>query len=140
MEELKRTKVYKELVEKENISGEHEISERLKSVLSDIKPLLSETRRFLPEFTLHDCSHSISVLEIAAKIIPEKTFKELNEIELSLLIYAAFLHDIGMACSDKEKAEILRSEEFVKFYSASDEDDKDKVFEQYSMCSKQPCC
>lgn len=131
MEELKRTKVYKELVEKENISGEHEISERLKSVLSDIKPLLSETRRFLPEFTLHDCSHSISVLEIAAKIIPEKTFKELNEIELSLLIYAAFLHDIGMACSDKEKAEILRSEEFVKFYSASDEDDKDKVFEQY---------
>ena len=128
---LKKTIIYKKLVQKENELEDHEISEKLKSILNDIIPILTETRHYLHEYTLHDYSHSLSILEIIEKIIPKSTLDNLNLIELSLIIYSAFMHDIGMACSNDERSAILNSEEFKKFYNSYAEDDLDFIFSEY---------
>lgn len=112
---LKRTTLFKKLYEKENSLGEHEISENVISVVHEIAPLLGRIPENMPEFTLHNANHSAKVVELMGKIIPSDTLDHLNIIELSILIYAAYLHDVGMTASRDERNEIIaNSPEFAK--------------------------
>ena len=77
----------------------------------------------MPEYTLHDYTHSISILNIAANIIPEQTLNSLNNIELSLIIFSAFLHDIGMACSEEERNKIINTDDFKRFFNSYEEEE-----------------
>jgi hypothetical protein len=81
-----------------------EASDRMKSTISLHK-----------QFTLHDDTHLIRVTELMAKIIPEKTLRDLNPIEISLLILAAFFHDQGMVLDIKEMEQIKQNENFKIF-------------------------
>ncbi len=49
------------------------------------------------------------------EFIPAEVKENLNAMEIYLLILSAYLHDVGMAVSNDEKDEILKSEEFLKF-------------------------
>ncbi|MDR7666577.1 ATP-binding protein [Methanosarcina sp. Z-7115] len=112
---LKRTTLFKKLYENENSLGEHEISENVISVVREIAPLLERIPENMPEFTLHNGNHSAKVVELMGKIIPSDTLEHLNSIELSILIYAAYLHDVGMTASRDERNEIIaNSPEFAK--------------------------
>ncbi|MDW5549676.1 ATP-binding protein [Methanosarcina sp.] len=112
---LKRTLLFKKLDEKENLLEDHEISENIISVVREIAPLLERIPENMPEFTLHNANHSAKVVEIMGKIIPSDTLDHLNIIELSILIYAAYLHDIGMTASRDEREEIIANgPEFAK--------------------------
>lgn len=104
---LKRTILFKKLDEKENLLEDHEISENIISVVREIAPLLERIPENMPEFTLHNANHSAKVVEIMGKIIPSDPLDHLNIIELSILIYAAYLHDIGMTASRDEREEII---------------------------------
>ena len=56
------------------------------------------------------------------KIIPSNTLKYLNIIELSILIYSAYLHDIGMTASREEREEIIKNDpEFSKLLISYEE-------------------
>ena len=81
-----------------------EASERMKSTISLHK-----------QFTLHDETHLLRVTELMAKIMPERTLKDLNPIEISLLILAAFFHDQGMVLDSKE-LELIKSDEKFKIF------------------------
>ncbi len=131
LEVLKKTKIYKLLVKQENELEDHEISENLKIILSESIPILAQTRSYLPEYTLHDYTHSISIINIAADIIPEQTLNSLNNIELSLIIFSAFLHDIGMACSETERNKIIITDDFKRFFNSYEEDEIDFIFSEY---------
>ena len=85
----------------------------------------------MPEYTLHDYTHSISILNIAANIIPEQTLNSLNNIELSLIIFSAFLHDIGMACSEEERNKIINTDDFKRFFNSYEEDEINFIFSEY---------
>ncbi|MCC4765142.1 chaperone protein [Methanosarcina sp. DH1] len=112
---LKRTTLFENLYEKENSLEDHEISENIISVVCEIAPLLERIPENMPEFTLHNANHSAKVVELMGKIIPSDTLDHLNIIELSILIYAAYLHDIGMTASrDKREEIIANSSEFAK--------------------------
>lgn len=74
--------------------------------------LLSGIPSFMPEYTLHDISHSIKILDIIDKILPSKI--DLNIVELQILIYATFLHDIGMVINRDEANELKVTDEFEK--------------------------
>lgn len=71
------------------------------------------------------------MLVIIEKIIPKSTMDVLNPIELSLIIYSAFFHDIGMACSDDEKSKLIDSKEFKDFYNSFEDEDRDFVFSEF---------
>lgn len=87
--------------------------------------LLSGIPSFMPEYTLHDVSHSIKVLDIIDKILPANI--NLNIVELQILIYATFLHDIGMVINRDEAKELKTTAEFneitMEFGQEAEEDE-----------------
>lgn len=74
-------------------------------VYSEIKSLLN-TRipQIFPHYTLHDTGHSFRIIEYMSKLV--KDYKELDQLEITLLIYSALLHDIGMAASEDDVSAI----------------------------------
>lgn len=87
--------------------------------------LLSGVPSFMPEYTLHDISHSIKILDIIDKILPSKV--NLNIVELQILIYATFLHDIGMVINRDEANELKKTNKFeeitIEFGQEAEEDE-----------------
>lgn len=110
---LFETKIYKRLIELEN--DDKEISNSINILTKDIRLLLQKIPENMPEYTLHDENHSLNVINNMGEIIPNETFEKLNVIELSILIYSAYLHDIGMLCSRSERTKIEKSEDYLIF-------------------------
>lgn len=110
---LQQTGLFKRLreIEKKEMDEtsleDNEISQNIISVVSKVAPLLDRVPENMPEFTLHNANHSIHVIENIERITPSETLKQLNAIEISILIYAAYLHDIGMIASPDERKEIV---------------------------------
>ncbi|MCY4779271.1 ATP-binding protein [Sphingobacterium sp. UT-1RO-CII-1] len=63
-----------------------------------------------PKYTLHNSAHSFRIIEYMAKIVTD--YKELSDLEITMLICSALLHDIGMAASD-EDITAIKSDSFV---------------------------
>jgi molecular chaperone HtpG len=124
---LQQTGLFKKLLEKENEEIEktslvdHEISQNIISVVRKAAPLLERIPENMPEFTLHNANHSVHVIENIEKIIPCETLKQLNAIEISILIYAAYLHDIGMIASSDDRKQIVKTSEFKKHLTSNEE-------------------
>uniref|UniRef100_UPI003F4925A3 HD domain-containing protein n=1 Tax=Niallia taxi TaxID=2499688 RepID=UPI003F4925A3 len=71
------------------------------SVYEEVESLLnSRIAQVFPTYTQHDIGHSVRIIGHIEKVIPD--VKKLNDLELSLLLLSALLHDIGMAASDEE--------------------------------------
>lgn len=116
-ERLARSTLFQEFVKKTPSTDEHlsELRGIVSRAVSDaeaILPRYSETHR---EYTLHDSTHSVKVVELMGLIIPRVTLKELNALELGMLILSSYLHDIGMVVSLEERENALKSEEFSDF-------------------------
>lgn len=119
---LQQTELFQNLLEKEKLLGKHAISENIISVVSEVAPLLERIPESMPEFTLHNANHSAKVVELMGKIIPIDTLEQLNIIEMSILIYAAYLHDLGMTASKDEREEIIKNDpEFAKLLIFNEE-------------------
>ena len=56
----------------------------------------------MPEFDLHDEKHLAMVLENMSCLIGKERVASLSDVELFLLIAAAYLHDCGMAPAEWE--------------------------------------
>lgn len=75
-------------------------------VYESVKSLLNQRiSQVFPTYTQHDIEHSIRIIKHMEKIIPDVEL--LNDLEITLLILSALLHDIGMAATDEEKNEII---------------------------------
>lgn len=120
-ERLTRTKIYQTLYEKEKDKSHYDqevisLLNCVSAIVKDTDILLSRIHDNFPEYTLHDTTHSVKIVELMDKIIPDKTLKSLNGLELSILILSAYLHDIGMIKSREETDRILKSKDFIEFY------------------------
>ncbi|HWW73947.1 MAG TPA: hypothetical protein VNZ44_01045, partial [Pyrinomonadaceae bacterium] len=122
LERLRRTVLFQTLHARERETGVgHEISERVKAVVGHVAPLLERVADKMPEFTLHDPNHGAKVVELMAQFLPEETLARLNVVELSILIYAAYLHDLGMTSSTDEREEAIRDDaEFARLLAADE--------------------
>lgn len=68
-----------------------------------------------PHYSLHEESHSQSILNNVYKIMGPDVAESLTEIDVWLLLNSAYLHDIGMVFFADEKADLLKKDEFVSF-------------------------
>lgn len=83
------------------------------------KTFLGEIRRTAPNYTLHDLTHSVNVIDLMGQLINNKN---LSVFEVVLLIYSALLHDIGMVKLEGENISLdeiredhgNRSAKFIK--------------------------
>ena len=74
---------------------------KIKEVYEQVKDILNtRVQHVFPNFTLHNTGHSFRIMEYMSKLVFDYT--KLNELEITLLIYSALLHDIGMAVSEED--------------------------------------
>ncbi len=120
--QIAELKLFQRLCEQEVTDGfrQGEISSRVAEIVDECRPVLNQVCRHFPEYTLHDQDHGFRTATNMGKIIPPATLARLNSIELSMLIYASCLHDIGMAATNAELAEWLPSKTGQDFIAASD--------------------
>lgn len=59
------------------------------------------------KYTLHNRDHIKKVLHIAGYIISQLTLENLNPAECLILLYAAYMHDMGMAVTDEEYKNLI---------------------------------
>ncbi len=64
--------------------------------MPDIETILTSGGTSPLDFTLHDAGHSFRVAEQMAQIVGPDLLRKLSHYEISLLLLAAYLHDIGM--------------------------------------------
>lgn len=62
--------------------------------MKDVKYFLGEIRRDAQDFTLHDLTHCINVIDFMGQMLVD--VEKINPAEISFFIYSALLHDIGM--------------------------------------------
>ncbi|GEM66248.1 hypothetical protein SF1_42300 [Sphingobacterium faecium NBRC 15299] len=53
-----------------------------------------------PKYTLHNSGHSFRIIQYMSKIV--SNYEELSDLEITMLICSALLHDIGMAVSEND--------------------------------------
>lgn len=91
----------------------------IKLVYGKIQPLLNNAIPIIfGSYTLHNIDHSIRIMEYLVDIIQD--LDSLSDLEVTLLVYSALLHDIGMAVSSKDIA-LIKEDNFsdidIKFSS-----------------------
>ena len=85
--------------------AEHELVTAVKSVCEQGLGLSKDIIRFFPNFTLHDETHSANVCRWMWRLLGDRA-GELSVNEAALLLMAACCHDIGMAVSPKQEAQL----------------------------------
>lgn len=73
----------------------------IQSIYDEVKDLLNNRiQTIFPKYTLHNTGHSFRIISYMNKLVDNPS--SLNELEITLLICSALLHDIGMAASDED--------------------------------------
>lgn len=89
-----------------------ELAERERSVLLSCMPSISavlhDSGSGIEDFTLHDEGHAFRVAERMVDILPPGLLHQLGTIEVALLLFAAYLHDIGMSPGRARRARARR--------------------------------
>ena len=97
-----------------------------------------------PMYTLHDEVHICNVLRIMDNLLGDQT-GSLSRDEAAMLILAACCHDVGMSCSEEEKAELIDNtdrlarylernhSEYIKAYAENPDEPKltDGMLQRY---------
>ncbi|WP_343522017.1 ATP-binding protein [Pedobacter sp.] len=108
---LKASVIYKTLLKREKKDGfDNQLSSKIEIIVDRVSDLLHRIPENMEEYTLHDSNHSAKIIEIIGKFLPPKTLSALNAIELTLTILSAYLHDIGMTSTKKEREDIISSD------------------------------
>ncbi len=108
---LEETALWKEYTKRNDVDCERQIW--VKDVYEYAANYLKDVRRTFGNYTLHDETHILNVLEAMGGLLGNQ-ITNLSVGELELLILAASLHDIGMVYTDKEKAEQYEDTETCK--------------------------
>lgn len=91
----------------------------VKDIFMEARNYLLDVRQTFPNYTLHDGTHILNVLDAMGGILGSQA-EHLTVGEAELLILAACLHDLGMVYTKKEKKQWLEDEleveRFLKMY------------------------
>lgn len=110
LEDTALWKTYVDRVSDDRSSWVHKIYDDSTSYLKDV-------RRTFPNYTLHDETHVLNVLDAMAGILGDQ-ISQLSESEAELLILAACMHDLGMVYTEEEKTlcfgDKMQTREFLR--------------------------
>lgn len=119
------TKIYQRLKASDN----SEAISLVDKMVEKIEPLLGLVgKEAFDNFTLHNAQHSLNLMGYADEIIPNETLDRLSCIELLIIIYSFYIHDIGMVVSFKDCEQLYASNAFKAFLESHSEY-KDKILE-----------
>lgn len=116
MEHISKTKAFNELKKRSEITERQDVINRYIQKLEDLESVLEEEYPklsvYFSNYTDHGWKHTIKVLNYMFDFVykPER----LSDTEIMLMIFAALLHDIGMACNEEEATELIPQMEPMK--------------------------
>lgn len=68
-----------------------------------------------PHYSMHDASHSWSIINKIEMILGEARIKQLSPTDTFLILETAFVHDLGMIISEDEQKKLWEEVEFKKY-------------------------
>lgn len=98
-----------------------------------IPSALQAVSNLFPHYSLHDESHSISIVNNIVRIIGIDNLEKLSAIDLWLILEASYYHDIGMVVSADKLNEAINSGEFPQFLEQIKQDNKNSLYETANL-------
>ena len=95
MRNWEEARLWTELLGREDVAG-HDARLALETAMPDAVRVLGQAATSPTDFTLHDDEHAFRVSQLMANLIGDDGLGHLSSYELALLLFAAYLHDIGM--------------------------------------------
>lgn len=68
-----------------------------------------------PHYSLHDESHSLSILKNITKLLGTDRISSLSCTDLWLILECAYCHDLGMLASSRRVNDVVISDEFISY-------------------------
>lgn len=102
--ELNPPRLLKHLLDKKS-----EFTNNILNVSRVVEPVLGEgIHQLFKNYTLHNIEHSIRIMESMYELIQD--IKKISDLDITLLIYSALLHDSGMFVSQEDALKIKNGE------------------------------
>lgn len=104
-------------LEKRLKNEDPDLHKRFRDMVFVMQHTLGGFQRLFPGYTDHSVFHSLNVLEFCNELIGPKQLGMLNKDEIYVLLMASYLHDCGMAISQKDYDEFkdeLGAEEYFR--------------------------
>lgn len=99
-----------------------------------VPQVLNTISHYFPHYSLHDASHSETILNNIVMVLGEDVIMKLSVVDLWLLLSAAYYHDLGMAVTADDKMEILKDgSEFVEYIKTKLEHPEGEMY-KYASC------
>lgn len=108
---LEETALWKALEGSQANEGLPGLSHSVKRACDSASERMKLMMRYAPEYTLHDECHLLRVVDLMGRILGE-TLRDLNAVEATLLILAAYYHDQGMVPEKQEFSRLKDSDTF----------------------------
>lgn len=90
---------------------------------------LNAVSTLFPHYSLHDESHSITIINNIVRVLGKEKLDKLSAIDLWLILEASYCHDIGMVVSSDKLIEALKSKAFTDFFKEIQQDKKNGLHE-----------
>ena len=121
------------LKEKAEHHSEGEIYYRQWMLAKQYMPqLLNTISHVFPHYSLHDASHSETILNNIVRIIGKQTIDKLSVVDLWLLLTAAYYHDCGMVLFAEDKERILEFDAGFVNYVEDKQKDFSSAMKEYA--------
>lgn len=80
-----------------------------------LEKLLQWTMTSFPGYSMHDVSHSESVLHNIEMMLGESGIRQLSASDCFLILHTVYIHDIGMCITDSKRKEIMQDKKFIQY-------------------------
>ncbi|WP_373708925.1 ATP-binding protein [Kaistella sp.] len=94
-----------------------------------IPSALNAVANLFPHYSLHDESHSETIINNIVRVIGFENIKKLSAIDIWFILEASYSHDLGMVVSSEELVAALNSDEFLDFFKDLKDDSKNGLHE-----------
>lgn len=94
-----------------------------------IPEILQTISNIFPHYSLHDETHSITIINNIVRVLGKKNIEKLSAIDLWFILEASYKHDIGMAISASEIQDTLKSKDFISFFKNILRDKKHSLYQ-----------
>ena len=100
-------------------------------IRQDLEEKLLESRAVYVHYSLHDATHSRTVIQSIERFLGEDRIRKLSATDTFMILTCAYAHDYGMSLSLKQIDEVLSGDNFRKYLkeevSASDSMSKEEA-------------
>src|SRR5690606_27445717 len=86
---------------------------------------LNAISTLFPHYSLHDESHSTTIINNIGRVLGKEKLEKLSAIDIWLILEASYSHDIGMVVSSEKLIEALKSNKFIDFFKEIQQNKKD---------------